>query len=98
LRSSVIRQIITPSKGNTVAASLEGPTVRYARPLDRDGCVARARQLAHDIEELLSASEQLGADAYAVRLAEAMTRSLIDQLDELARGPVSASRVASPRS
>jgi hypothetical protein len=62
--------------------------------MDREACIARARQLAHELEDLLSASDELGADAYAIRLAEAMTRSLIDQLDELVRGPASAPRVA----
>jgi hypothetical protein len=56
----------------------------------------RARALATEIEELLVglAPDQAGSAAYQVRLAQGLTRSLIDQLEELARGPASSRRLA----
>ncbi len=46
-----------------------------------------ALALARAIETLLetAASKATGSEGYGLRLSEAMTRSLIDQLDELKR-------------
>jgi hypothetical protein len=57
----------------------------------RDGRIARARDLACEIEALLMPCN--GGDDYAVRLAQAMTRNLIDQLAEIDRPPRSGSRL-----
>lgn len=52
-----------------------------------------ALALAHAIETLLGKAQTRakGQDGFHLRLAEAMNRSLIDQLDELRRGHESAS-------
>jgi hypothetical protein len=61
---------------------------RPALPVERDSRIARARELACEIEALLRPRE--GEDGYAVRLAQAMTRNLIDQLTEIERPPRSS--------
>ncbi len=60
------------------------------RPPLRDR-VARARELACEIETLLDGGDD--ADGFSMRFAKAMTRNLIDQLAEIDRPPSSGSRI-----
>jgi hypothetical protein len=55
----------------------------------------RARALAFEIEELLAGltADEIAPAAYQVRLAQGLTRSLLDQLDELERGPSSSRKI-----
>jgi hypothetical protein len=56
-------------------------------------CLVEARRLAHEVEALLvAAASDPGADAYALRIAQGLARSLIDQLVER---PASSSRLQS---
>ena len=71
----------------------EKPQIRATRPLDRDGNLARARLLACEIEELLTLAAEADG-AYSIRLAQAMTCSLIDQLEEIERPPASATQLS----
>lgn len=73
--------------------ALDAPNLRYARRA-MSPQLLRARMLAAEIEELLTGLSPDEADAhgYQLRLAEGLTRSLIDQLEELERGPVSGTR------
>ncbi len=77
--------------------TLEGPSIRYARAAEPAARVERARELAREVEDLLQAASEQVEDAYQIRLAQAMACSLIDQLEELLRGPTSATRVTSAR-
>jgi hypothetical protein len=74
--------------------ALETPTVRYARAASSPR-LASARLLAVEIEELLAgvAVEEGSSRAYQLRLVQGLTRSLIDQIEELERGPASSRRV-----
>jgi hypothetical protein len=51
--------------------------------------------LAAEIEQLLADArvDEGGSYAYQLRLAQGITRSLIDQLEELERGPSSSRKV-----
>lgn len=52
-------------------------------------CCGEARDLARRIEELLADTvAETGPERYAVRLAQALTESLIAQLSVLSRPPV----------
>jgi hypothetical protein len=64
-----------------------------APPLDPP--YLRAHALACEIEDLLTRAARAaqGTEGYSVRLAQAITRSLIDQLDELGTPPSSAARI-----
>ena len=73
------------------------PPIRDTGPLDRNGTIAHARLLACEIDELLTAALE-AEGAYSIRLAQAMTGSLIDQLEEIERAPASATRLTSARS
>jgi hypothetical protein len=56
-------------------------------------CIVEARRLAHEVEALLvEAARDPGVDAYALRIAQGLARSLIDQLVER---PTSSSRLES---
>jgi hypothetical protein len=56
--------------------------------------LAEARRLAHEVEALLvEAAKDPTADAYALRIAQGLARSLIDQLVER---PTSSSRLSTP--
>jgi hypothetical protein len=73
---------------------IEGPSVRYARA-QLSPRFTRARALASEIEDLLAGltPDEVGNVAYQVRLAQGLTRSLLDQLDELERGPSSSRKI-----
>src|SRR4051812_26722116 len=73
---------------------LDAPSIQYARRA-AETRFSRARALATEIDELLAAAtpEELEAAGYVVRVAQGMTRSLIDQLDEIHRGPSSSRRI-----
>jgi hypothetical protein len=60
-----------------------------------DTSYARAHALACEIEDLLAkvARAAQGTEGYSVRFAQAITRSLIDQLGELGNPPASAVRL-----
>ncbi len=88
---------------------LDRPSIHFARralePTTSETCrFSRARQLAAEIEALLGSpgdgerSEEREATGYAVRLAQGLTRSLIDQLEELHLGPTSSRRLRTPES
>jgi hypothetical protein len=68
----------------------EKPSLRSDRGAAGSKLV-RARTLAAEIEELLGAlpPNEIADAPYQVRVAQGLTRSLIDQLDELERGPSS---------
>jgi hypothetical protein len=68
-----------------------GPTIHYVRSDEKRALLERAERLASEIEGLLVRAAELEADGYSIRLAEALTRSLIDQLAEL-RAPAPLSR------
>ena len=70
-----------PERNAAAVMSPSGPSVAYARKQSR---LERACELAREIEELLQEREGEGS-AYGWHLAQAMARSLIDQLEELAR-------------
>jgi hypothetical protein len=76
--------------------AIEGPSVRYAGT-GLSPRLARARSLAVEIEDLLSCltPDEIAPYAYQVRLAQGLTRSLLDQLEELERGPASARKIPS---
>lgn len=82
---------------------LERPSLHYVRSAMKPKLL-RARALAQEIEQLLvdlTADEvgvphtQLGTSGlgYQVRLAQGLTRSLIDQLEEIDRGPASSRKL-----
>jgi hypothetical protein len=73
--------------------AIEGPSVRYARGISPR--LSRARALALEVDELLAQllPDEIGPHGYQVRLAQGLTRSLIDQLEELERGPSSARNI-----
>ena len=75
--------------------AMKSPDLRYARPMVSPK-VHRACALAAEIETLLAdlSPEERDCCGYQLRLAQGMTRSLIDQLDELDRGPSSARKIA----
>lgn len=62
-------------------------TERERDGIDRSDVYEEALILARAIETLLEsvATRASGTEGYGLRLTEAMTRSLIDQLDELKR-------------
>ncbi len=62
-------------------------TERERETSDRSDVYEEALTLARAIESLLEgvAAKASGTEGYGLRLTEAMTRSLIDQLDELKR-------------
>ena len=74
--------------------ALESPSHRYARTSSTPR-LASARLLATEIEELLAGLgvEEGSSRAYQLRVAQGLTRSLIDQLEELDRGPASSRKV-----
>jgi hypothetical protein len=73
--------------------STDRPNVSYARMDATERRIVEARRLAHQVEELLvEAAKDPGVDAYALRIAQGLARSLIDQLAERSS---SKSRVAS---
>jgi hypothetical protein len=63
--------------------SMERPNVSYTR---KDGAtlrIAEALRLAHQVEALLvEAAKDPGVDAYALRMAQGLARSLIVELGE----------------
>jgi hypothetical protein len=68
------------------------PNVSYARRDATEHCLAEARRLAHQVEELLvEAAKDPNVDAYSLRVAQGLARSLIDQLIDR---PASSSRLA----
>jgi hypothetical protein len=71
---------------------LDGPSLRYSRTAGEGRPCERALTLAREIEELLTAAAA-ATDGFQVRLAQAMSRSLIDQLEEIGNPPMSASRL-----
>lgn len=68
-------------------------TTMSPAPLDLP--YVRAHALACEIEDLLTKAVRAaqGTEGYSVRLAQAITRSLIDQLGELGNPPSSATRI-----
>jgi chemotaxis receptor (MCP) glutamine deamidase CheD len=61
----------------------ERPNLSYARRDSTEHCLVEARRLAHVIEELLvEAARDPSVDAYSLRIAQGLARSLIDQLVE----------------
>jgi hypothetical protein len=76
------------------AMAILGPSVSYARGQVSQR-LSRARSLAGEIELLLAglSPDEIASYAYQVRLAEGLTRSLIDQLEELERGPSSSRKI-----
>ena len=87
----------SPSKDTSLPT--ERPSLHFARrpaSLPEPSRFSRARELATQIEELLGSAtpEELEATGYALRLAQGLTGSLIDQLDELHRGPSSSRRLS----
>jgi hypothetical protein len=72
----------------------EGPSVRSARGR-LSPRLTQARALAGEIDQLLNAltPDEIAPCAYQVRLAQGLTRSLLDQLDELERGPSSSRKI-----
>ncbi len=77
---------IDPTLGEALM-TLDAPPIRSARTGSPK--LARARMLAAEIEELLVGltPDETGGGAYPVRLAQGLTRSLIDQLEEIDRCP-----------
>jgi hypothetical protein len=71
---------------------LDGPSLRYSRTAEEVRPCERALTLAREIEELLTAAA-VATDGFQVRLAQAMARSLIDQLEEIGHPPMSATRL-----
>jgi hypothetical protein len=75
------------------------PPLHFTRPLETESSrlggacpptphesrIARARQLACEIEDILTSEGAGDGRGYAVRLAQAMARNLLDQLVELER-------------
>ena len=87
----------SPSKDASLPT--ERPSLHFARRAPTSPApsrFSRARELAAQIEELLGSAspEELEATGYALRLAQGLTGSLIDQLDELHRGPSSSRRLS----
>jgi hypothetical protein len=74
--------------------TLDRPPLRYARA-SLSPKVVRARHLAAEIEQLLGGltTDEIASGAYQVRLAQGLTRSLIDQLDELERDSPSSRNI-----
>jgi hypothetical protein len=72
----------------------ERPPLRFVRSA-KSPTIARARALASEIEDLLVglSPDEAASAVYQVRLAQGLTRSLIDQLDEIGRGPSSSRKV-----
>jgi hypothetical protein len=74
--------------------ALKAPELKYTRPASPT--LLRAHALAAEIDELLAAfakedpHARTPSLAYQVRLAKGLTRSLIDQLEELEGAPSSA--------
>jgi hypothetical protein len=58
--------------------------------------VARARALATEIDGLLATldKDETLAAGYQMRLAQGLTRNLIDQLSDIEHGPLSSKRPA----
>jgi hypothetical protein len=83
----------SPSKATSMP--LDRPSLHFARRpaiATEESRFSRARELAAQIDDLLESAtaSELEATGYAVRLAQGLTRSLIDQLDELHRGASSS--------
>jgi len=71
----------------------ERPNLSYTRSDATEYRLSEARRLAHEVESLLvEAAKDPSVDAYALRIAQGLARSLIDQLVER---PVSSSRLQS---
>ena len=79
--------------------AIEGPSLRYARG-GMSPRLSRARALAREIEDLLTglSPDEIAPFAYQVRLAQGLTNSLLDQLEELERRPSERNIPASPAS
>jgi hypothetical protein len=72
----------------------KAPSIHFVRR-PAESRFSRARELALEIEQLLATAtpDELENAGYGVRIAEGITRSLIDQLEELHRGPSSSRRL-----
>jgi hypothetical protein len=76
------RSKLSPAPAETEATLADATELR----------LAEARRLAHEVEALLvEAAKDPRADAYALRIAQGLARSLIDQLVER---PTSSSELA----
>jgi hypothetical protein len=73
---------------------LERPPLRYVRSAMNPKLV-RARTLAAEIEQLLVGltPDEVASFGFQVRLAQGLTRSLIDQLEEIEGGPSSSRKL-----
>jgi hypothetical protein len=71
----------------------ERPSLNRTRSDETELRLSEARRLAHQVEALLvEAAKDPSVDAYALRIAQGLARSLIDQLVER---PASSSRLQS---
>jgi hypothetical protein len=73
-----------PTDRPKFSQSPTSPEPTSASPSDvTERRLAEARRLAHEVESLLvEAAKDPSADAYALRIAQGLARSLIDQLVE----------------
>ena len=76
--------MITMTDPTEIAEGVVSGTFHVA-PAPAAAPYADAYRLASQIEQMLHDANPAARDAYGVRLARALTRSLIDQLEDLGR-------------